>query len=223
MAGHDGAQHHLFRKLLGLGLDHQHGVGGAGDDEVEVAVLHLVERRVHDGLALDVGDARGADRAHERDAGQAQGGGGGDHGENVGIGLHVMAQHRDDDLRLAAEVVGEQRADRAVDQAGDERLLLRKLAFALLEAAGDAAGRVGLLDVIHGEGEEILAGLGGLGGDDGGEHGGLAPAREHGAVGLTGDAAGFQHELAPAPGQFLALYVEHLCILLFKCEDAKAS
>ncbi len=36
VAGHDGGEHRFFGKLLGLGLDHQHGVGGAGDDEVEL-------------------------------------------------------------------------------------------------------------------------------------------------------------------------------------------
>jgi hypothetical protein len=39
---HHGAEHDLFRELLGFGLNHQHGVGGAGDDEVElVAFGHL--------------------------------------------------------------------------------------------------------------------------------------------------------------------------------------
>ena len=28
-------EHHVLGQLLGLGLDHQHGVGGAGDHEVE--------------------------------------------------------------------------------------------------------------------------------------------------------------------------------------------
>ena len=222
VARHDGAEHGLFRKLLGLGFDHQHRVGRAGDDEIEHGVLHLLERRIDDDLALDVADARGADRAHERHARQAQRGGSRDHRENVGIGLHVMAQHRDDDLRLAAEIVGEQRPDRTVDQARDQRLLLRRLALALLEAAGYAARGIGLFDVIDGEREEILAGLGRLGGDDGGEHGGLAPAGEHGAVGLAGDAAGLEHELAPAPVQFFALYIKHLCILLLCCEGCES-
>ena len=34
---HDGAEHLVFGKLLGLGFDHHHGVAGAGDDEVETA------------------------------------------------------------------------------------------------------------------------------------------------------------------------------------------
>ena len=44
VAEHHGAEHHVFGQLLGFGLDHQHGVGGAGDHEIELALGHLVER-----------------------------------------------------------------------------------------------------------------------------------------------------------------------------------
>ncbi len=36
LAERDGAQHDLFRQLLGFGLDHQHALGGAGDDQVQL-------------------------------------------------------------------------------------------------------------------------------------------------------------------------------------------
>ena len=42
--------------------------------------------------------------------------------DDVGIVLQVVAQHGGDDLHLVAEAVGEQRADRPVDQAGDQHL-----------------------------------------------------------------------------------------------------
>ena len=41
---HDGAEHHVLGKLMRLRFHHQHGVGGAGDDEVELRFLHLVGR-----------------------------------------------------------------------------------------------------------------------------------------------------------------------------------
>ncbi len=115
-----------------------------------------------------------------------------------------------DDLRVAAEIVGEQRADRPVDQAGGQRFAVGQAPFALEIAAGNAARGEGLLLVVDGQGKEILAGLRLLGGDDGGQHGGLAPGGEHRAVGLTGHAAGFERELAAAPVEFFALYVKHL-------------
>jgi hypothetical protein len=42
----DGAEHDLFRQLLGFGFDHHHGVLGGGDDQVELARLALVEARM---------------------------------------------------------------------------------------------------------------------------------------------------------------------------------
>ncbi len=210
VAVHDGFQHDLFRKLPGLGLDHQHRIGSAGDDEIERRVFQLLDRRVHDGLALDVADARGSDRSHERNAGKRERGRSGDDGQNVRVGFEVMAQHRDDDLRLAAEIVGEQRPDRPVDQAGDQNLLLRRLAFALPEAAGDAPRRVRLFQIVDGQGEEILPGLGGLGGDDRRQNRGFAPARKDGAVGLAGDAACFERKLAAAPIECFTLNIKHL-------------
>ena len=44
VAEHHRAEHDLLGQLLGLRLDHQHGVLGAGDDEIELALGHLVER-----------------------------------------------------------------------------------------------------------------------------------------------------------------------------------
>ena len=157
MTEHHRAEHDLFGQLLGFRFDHQHGVGGAGDDQFELGVGHLVERRVEHVFVVDEADARGADRTLERRAGKRQRRGRGDQREDVGIVLHVVRQHRDDDLRLVAPAIGEQRTDRAIDQAGDQRLLFGRAAFALEIAAGNAAGGVGLLLVIDGERQEVDA------------------------------------------------------------------
>ena len=131
MAEHDGAEHDFLGQLVRLGLDHQHAVAGAGDDQVEVAFF-FVDQRVQHVFAVLVGDAGGADRTHEGQAGNRQGGRGADQRHDVGVVLHVVAQHGADDLRLVAEAVDEQRADRPVDQAADQRLLLGRPGFAAL-------------------------------------------------------------------------------------------
>ena len=213
VAGHHRLQHRLLGQLLGFRLDHQHGVGGAGDDQIELRLLHLFDRRIGLDLAADHADPGPADRPHERHARQRQRRRGGDQAEDVGIVLHVVAEHGDDHLRIAAEVIGEQRPDRPVDEPRGQGFAIGHAAFALQVAAGNAARRVGLFLVVDGQREEVLAGLGGLGGDDGGEYRRVAPARPHRAVGLTRDASGFEHELAPAERQFLALNIEHHFIL----------
>ena len=137
-----------------------------------------------------------------------------------GIVLEVVLQDGDDDLRVVLVAFGEERADRAVDQAGNQRLLLARTAFALEIAARDLAGGVGLFLVVDGQREEVEAGLRLLGRDDGGEHDGLAVGGEHGAVGLAGDLAGFEDERAAAPFDFHFVVVEH--VLSFICGKGRA-
>ena len=69
--------------------------------------------RVGDELAVDQAHPDRADRAVERDAGQAQRGRGAVHGEHVGIVLVVAGDDQADDLDLVAEALGEQRPDAA--------------------------------------------------------------------------------------------------------------
>ncbi len=58
-----GAEHHGLGQQFGFGLDHQHRVGRAGHDEVEVRDLHVLGRWVQLVLAVDVAHAR----AHRSD------------------------------------------------------------------------------------------------------------------------------------------------------------
>src|ERR1700720_320934 len=110
-----------------------------------------------------------------------------------------MRKHGDDDLGLVAPAFDEQRTDRAVDQTGDQRLLFGGTAFALEIAAGNAASGIGLFDVIDGQRQEVDAFARRLGGNDGGEHDGLAIGGEYGAVGLAGNLSGFKLEGTATP------------------------
>ena len=188
VAEHHRAEHDVFGQFLGFRFHHHHGVLRAGDDEVELAFRHLVDCRIEHIFAVDEADAGAADRAHERRAGKRQRGGGGDHRDDIGIVFLIVRQHGDGHLGVAAPAVGEQRADRAVDQARDQRLAFGRTALALEIAAGNPAGGVVFFRVIDGERKEIDAFLRLLGRDDGGEHGGLAIGGEHGAVGLARDS-----------------------------------
>ena len=223
VAEHHGAEHDVFGQLLGFRLDHQHGVLRAGDDEIELALRHLVELRVEHVFVVDEADARGADRAHERRARERQRRRGGDHREDVGIVFEIVRQRGDDHLRLVAPAVGEQRTDRAVDQARDQRLLLGRAAFALEIAAGNAAGGVEFFLVVDGQRQEIDALARLLGGDDGRQHLGLAIGGDDGAVGLAGDLAGLEDELAPTPVELNTVNIEHCDFLSwFSRKAAKA-
>ena len=157
VAEHHGAEHHVFVELLGFRFHHQHRIRGAGDDEVELGLGHLVERRVQYVFVIGEADARCTDRPLERRARQGQRGGGRHQRQNIGIVLHVVRQRGHDHLGLVAPAVDEQRADRAIDQAGNQRLLFGRPAFALEIAAGNAARGIGLLLVIDGQRQEVDA------------------------------------------------------------------
>ncbi len=202
-------EHLLFAELFHFRLDHHDGVGGAGDDEIEIAGLHLLNGRVQHRLAVDPADAAGGDRAHERNAGNGQRGGGGDHGQQIGFVFIVPAQHRDDHLYFVLEAIDEERADRAIDQARQQRFPLGRAPFALEEAARNAARSEILFLVVHGQREKVLARLRFFREHDSGQERSLAPGREHSAVGLTRHAAGLERELAPRPIHGNGFGIEH--------------
>ena len=134
-----------------------------------------------------------------------------------------MRQHGDDHLGLVAPAVDEQRTDRAVDQAGDQRLLFGRPAFALEVAAGNAACGIGLFLVVDGQRQEIDALAGRLGGDDGGEHDGLAIGGDNGAVGLPRDLSGFKFEGTSTPVDLDGMLIEHCGLLSWVHERRDAT
>ena len=190
VAEHHGAEHDVLGELLGLRFDHQHRVLRAGDDEVELALRHLLERRVEHVFVVDEADAGGADRAHEGRAREGERRRGRDHRQHVGVVLEVVRQRRHDHLGLVAPASGEQRPHRAIDQPRDQCLFLGRAAFALEIASGNAARGVELLLVVDGERQKVDAFSRLLGGDHGRQHLGLAISGDDGAVGLAGDLAG---------------------------------
>jgi hypothetical protein len=127
--------------------------------------------------------------AVERDAGKGHGGGGSDHRRDVGVHLGVAREHRRDDLHFIVEATREERTQRPVDQSAREDFLLRGTALALEEPPRDAARGVGLLLVVDGEREEILARFHVGAADAGDEDHGVIDGDEAGAIGLAGDFA----------------------------------
>ena len=107
VAEHHGAEHDVFGQLLFFRFHHHDGVLRAGDDEIELALGHLVELRIEHVFVVDEADAGAADRPHERYAGQRERRGSRDHRDDVGIVLLVVRQHGDGHLRIAAPAFGE--------------------------------------------------------------------------------------------------------------------
>ena len=79
--------------------------------------------------------------------------------EHVRIVFAIGAEHDALDLDFVIPTFGEQRTNRAVDQAAGENFLFGRTAFALEIAAGEFSGCGRFFAVIDGEREEILARL----------------------------------------------------------------
>ncbi|OQB97297.1 MAG: hypothetical protein BWX86_00400 [Verrucomicrobia bacterium ADurb.Bin122] len=186
----EGLDEALFGQLVGAAFDHEHVLLVADVDEVERGLEHLLDGRVGDELAVDLGDADGGDGASPRDVRDGEGGAGAVDHRDVGFVLQVGREELADDLDFIEEALGEERAAGTVAEAGGEDFLFGRTAFALEVATRETAGGGVFLTVIDGEGEEILTGLHG-GGDGGGDHDvGLTDGDDDGAVGELGEGAG---------------------------------
>ena len=169
--------------------------GSSFDDEVKVGGLQFFVGGVEQVGAVFVADARRTNRAVKRHTGEGDGSGGTNHRRDVGIDVGVDRHDAGDDLYFVEEAFGEKRAQRAVNQAGDEGFVFAGTTFATEIAAGDAAGGVGFFLVINGQRKEVLSFGDGFFGNGGHEDDGAFHVNHNGAIGLAGDFAAFQGDL----------------------------
>ena len=100
-------------------------------------------------------------------------------------------------LHVVAHALGEERAQRAVDQTGGQDGLLGRTALALDEAAGDLAHGIELFLKVHAQGEEVDARAGRLGDGGADQHDRVAVADQDGTGRLLGVAPKLKGQLAP--------------------------
>ena len=187
----------LFVDDLRATLEHHDRVGTGRDYQRHVTAFELAEGRVHDNFAFDPAHPHRSHRAFVRDVGDQQRRRGGDQREHVGVVVTIGGQYRHDYLSLAVVALGEQRTHRAVNQARGQNLFLGCAPFALEKAAGNLAGSERLLDVVHRQRQKVHVGPRFVLRDRGRQHYSVAVGREHTAVRLLGQTAGFERELAP--------------------------
>ncbi len=197
----DGGDHGLFGQLLGARFDHHDGIGGGGDDQVELAVHELRLGRIDDDLIVNVAHAHGTYRPHEGDRRNGERGGGGGDADDVWVVLQVGGEHGDDDLYVVAIALGEERANGAIGEARGQDRVFGRASLTLDEPARDLAGGVEPLLDVDGQREEINALTGLAAGSGGGQHYCVAVTQEHGPAGLLRDSAGLDtHDPAADDG-----------------------
>ncbi len=199
VGGLDGADHDVLGQFAGGGLDHHDGVlaGRHGELELRAAVLKVLQRRVDNVVAVHVADRAARRRPVPGHVADRQRGRGPDRSQRARIGLLVGREHRADDLDLVAELLGEQRTDLPVGDAGVQRGLLAGTALAAEERAGDLADGVVALFVLDGERQERQR-RAAVVHVCGHQHEGVAVAHGDAAGDLLGVLAGLDDELTPS-------------------------
>ena len=192
MAKHHRAQHDFFGQAVSFGFHHQHRPLGAGDHQIQLRGFQVIAGRIQQILAVVIADPRRADRAVKRHARQRHRRRSADHGDDFRVHLTIQRHHRSDDLHLISEAIGEQRAQRAINQPGGEGFALGRAAFAPEETAGNPACGVSSFLIIHPQRQKIPTFLGFSGGDYSDQHHGIGHVDQHRAAGLPGNLASLQ-------------------------------
>ncbi len=205
VAAPDALEHQLLGDLVGPGFHHHHRLFGADHDEIEVRHVAQAVGGVHHHLAVDQAHPHRAHRVVERDVGEHQRHRGAVDGQDVRIVLAVGREAEGDDLGVGGVAFGEQGAQRAVDLAGGDDLLLRRPAFALEEAPGNAARGVGVLAIVDRQRQEVPLGGTFVLHAGRGEHDRIAVADGAGPVGLLGQVTRFDDQGPRADGNLFAL------------------
>ena len=208
------AEHDFFAQLLGFRFHHQHSSFGTGNHQIQNRILARGLTGIEHVLTVDVANAGGADRATERDAADGQGRANSDQGGDVGINFRIERQGVHHNVHFVEKTFGEQRADRTVDQSAGQCLEFAGATFALEKAAGNLASGIGLLKVIHRQGEKVLPGLAFGLADDCGQHHGAVHVEQHSAIGLTCDFTGFHGDGVLTPLEGLRDFVEYAHLFL---------
>src|SRR2546425_83080 len=183
-----------FAHFSGARLHHDDAVVAAGHDEIDAALLPLLERGVDHVRAIDQADAHAGNRLGEGDFGDGERRRRAGDRQHVRVVLRIGGQNERDDLSLVSPASGEERANGTVDEPAGQDFFFRRFALALEEAAGNPARRVRVFAIVDRQRQEInslpRARLG-AGGD---EHRRIAHPDDNGAISLLGKFAGFQRD-----------------------------
>ena len=199
MRKQDGTQHDFFRKLIGFGFHHHHGVIGRGNDEVEVAFGNLRVGWVQDIFAVQVTHACCADGAHEWNARNGHCSRCSNKRQYIRLIFAIIAKNLCDSVDFVVETFWEQRTEWTVDQTRNQRFLFGRTTFTLKKATGNTAGCGIFFLIVNGEREKILTILHRLCGGNRAKHNSFAERCHNSAVSLTGNFARFECQGLSAP------------------------
>ena len=174
MSLHNGVVHNVVGYLVGARFDHDHLIHRCGNGEVKVALSALLLGGVNDELAVHKTHENAADRSVPRNIRYRQGDGCADHCRDLGGAILIDRHNGKCERHVIAQVLGEERANGAVDDTCGQDSLFAGLTLAFEISAGDLTCGVHSLLIVNRQGEEVdaVAGLSGCCGAA--KHGGIA-------------------------------------------------
>ena len=204
LMGHlNGAEHGVVVHLVGPGLDHDHLFAGRDDHHIQIGEFLLFLTGIQHQFPVHKAHFQGPDRAVPGNVGDGEGGGSANQRGDFRGAVNVHAHDRTHNGHVVAEIIGEERADRAVNDAGGEDGALGRASL----AAGDTSHGIEFFFKIHAEGKEIDALSGAGGGGDAYQNAGFAIAHHNGPVGKFGQLSGFQYEGTPGQVHLISAVV----------------
>ena len=217
VTGENCVDHRVFGHFVGTAFHHADGIFGTGDHQVQIGAGHLFVGGHHDVLTIDHGHAYGGNLLFEGQFRKTDRKGCCRHAEHVRCKLAVSRQNLHDHLDFAREVLGEHRANRAVNNTCRKRFFVRgTTGFALAVAAREATSGVSLFAVFHSEGEEVTFFFFAVA--DGREHESVAHLGDGCSASLLGDTARFERDDTTVRKRYRHfLGVQHLAVFLMVC------
>ena len=206
-------QHLIFTRLLGLALDHDHGIARTSHHQIDRGLFLQRLGRVEYVAAIDIshpGSGNGPGKGYIREAERH---GSAVHGQHIGLHLRISGKNRGDHLGFRSISVRKKRTQGAVNQAAGQGFPFARTAnFTAEITAWDTAGCIHLFLVLDGQRQEteIFFFLFRYHGD---QYHGFPTRYHHRTVGLSGHLAGFKDDGLIADLRFYCSFHSSICSL----------
>ena len=117
MAFDDPVEHFGFGELFGAGFDHQHGIFGTGNHQIEAASGHVSHEGIDDVAVFVEPHRHRTNWPRKGDVADGEGCRCRNNRQRTWVVDHVNRKGGDDDLDFVEVTFGEERAQRAIGQA----------------------------------------------------------------------------------------------------------
>ena len=155
MGKQDRLEHFRLGQLVCAGLNHHDRIARSGNGQAQAALFALGAVWIDDVFTVHIAHAHGASGAHEGCVADGKGDGRADHGKYFGLHIRFHGKDCGNHLNVVVKALGEQRAQRPVNEAACEDRTLGRAAFALDESTGDLAHGIHLFFKFHAQRKEI--------------------------------------------------------------------